>query len=240
MAGNRERNQRSRGGGTPKTHLRLTTEEPSKKEGVWEIHATALASRSGRALEGESIQFYLDGNKFGNAVQIQSDGRAKQVIRVPIGAKRASVEAQLEGQPWVAREIVVLPDEPQRAGPSTYSVRLVGSEGKYRVVGIVHDAADKPASGVEVQILNASAGNIVRTLRTGQDGTFAFSRKVAEGEAEELKIWVMGLLAPNNPTTLRLVGRKEKLPKPKRRRQVKLQLVKSFKRGLQKEVDYGE
>ena len=189
-----------------KTYLRLTVEEPSKEGGVWQVTTTALVSRSGRAVDGEAIQFFLDGARYGSAVRTDADGRVGQIIKVPLGTRRVSVEAQVVGQSWVARDTVVFPIEsPPKA--HSFEVDLVGgSDGSYRIVGLVRTEANVPVKGVPVRIMNAANGAIVRTLRTDEYGSFALLKRVPDDEVLELEIQVRGLHANNNPTLLRLAG----------------------------------
>ncbi len=231
MAGNRNNQPRS-----AKTHLRITTEEPSLEGGNWQIITTALVSRSGRALDGEAIQFYLDGFAYGLSVPTDVDGRAQQIIKAAPGPKRVSVEAQIAGQPWVARTIVPIPiEEKKPRRPLSFEVHSIGSEGKYRIVGMVRGEANIPIKGVKVTFLNAWDGKIAHTLHTNPDGNFMLVKSVPDGEVVELEVWVRGLHAPNNPTLLRLAGgggEEVRWPEPGPR--LELHLSKSFQRGLEK------
>jgi len=135
-----------------------------KEGGVWRIPTTALVSRSGRALDGEEIQFFLDGSRFGSVIRTNQDGRAQQTIEAPLGAKRVSVEAQVVGQPWVARDTVVFPVIPPMR-PHSFEVHLIGgTSGQYRIAGMVRAESGIPVKGVRVNILNATDGEIVHTL----------------------------------------------------------------------------
>ncbi|OGY57952.1 MAG: hypothetical protein A3C03_00930 [Candidatus Colwellbacteria bacterium RIFCSPHIGHO2_02_FULL_45_17] len=223
-----------------KTYLRVTTEEPSNEGGVWRITTTALASKSGRTLDGQEIQFFLDGSRYGSAVRTDADGRAQQTIEVPLGARRASVEAQVAGQPWVARSDVVFPAE-SPARPSALSVSLVGgADGNYRIIGMVRDIGEQPVKGVKVDIFNAKDGKIIRTLRTNADGNFMLTKRVDPGEVLELKFWVRGLHAKNGPVVRQLVGAgrgpsTEPIPQRERPR---LDLTGAFERGLNRRRDH--
>jgi len=229
MAGNRSNQPRS-----TKTHLRLTTEELSQESGAWQIPTTALASRSGRALDGEAIQFYLNGIAYGSPIHTDVDGRAQYLIEVSAGPKRVSVEAQVEGQPWIARTIVELPaKKPVR--PHSFEVHSIGSEGQYRIVGMVRGENGSPIKGVQVTLLSAESGEIAHTLHSNADGDFMLRKSVPNGEVVELEVWVRGLHAPNNPTLLRLIGGgREETPAPQPRPRVDIHPFRSFREGLEK------
>ncbi|OGY62523.1 MAG: hypothetical protein A3G58_01510 [Candidatus Colwellbacteria bacterium RIFCSPLOWO2_12_FULL_46_17] len=219
-----------------KTYLRVTTEEPSNEGGVWRITTTALASKSGRTLDGQEIQFFLDGSRYGSAVRTDADGRAQQTIEVPLGARRASVEAQAIGQPWVARDTVVFSTTPPVRSHS-FEVHLIGgASGEYRIAGMVRTESEIPIKGARVRILNAADGKIVQTLRTDADGGFMLTKRVPDGEVLELEVWVSGLHAPNNPTPLRLVGAGYRSASGEvlSRTEPRFDLVGSFRRGRNK------
>jgi hypothetical protein len=219
----------------PRTHLRISAEEPFERGGVWEIVITSLLSRSGKIVEGEEIQFFLDGMRYGLPVLTSLDGRANETVKVPLGAKRVSVEAQVVNQPWVARTIVTLPFK-KAPLPKAFEVHFIGADGKYRVVGMVRGENNVPLKGVRVNILNAASGAILHTMHTDASGNFMLVKNIPPGEILEIEVFVRGLHALNNPTLLRLVGegvvRVPKTPEP--REQPKLNLAESFKDGLVK------
>ena len=217
-----------------KTYLRLTAEEPSKEGGVWRVISTVLVSRSGKTVDGETIQFFVDGVRYGSAVRTDADGRVQQIITVPLGTRRVSVEAQIEGQPWVTRDTVVFPAEAPPAKPHSFEVDLVGgSGGTYRIVGLVRNENNAPVKNGGVRILDAESGTIVRTLHTDERGNFMLIKQVPDDVVLELEVWVLGLHAKNNPTLLRMPGKNQRPSvgsTPERVRPT-LDIVGAFQRG---------
>ncbi|MEK7160789.1 MAG: hypothetical protein AAB724_02055 [Patescibacteria group bacterium] len=181
--------------------------EPEKRDGCWNILATAIVTQGARALAGQNIQFFLGSLTYGAPAQTDVNGRVSlEISGINLDAKRISIEAQIVGQSVRTPKIVALPakKETDKQKPAKLSVdpRRIGNQINFFV--IVSDAELKGVGKAKLTIIDGAS---VRTEYADEDGEFNFSIKLEQNEEREIGIYATGFGDRGFRRTFR--GRKE-------------------------------
>lgn len=172
----------------------LIYEPVQKVGGVFRTKVTAVAGKGAKGknpLHGARIQFFQDGVKIGVPIQVNEFGRAIIDITVPITVSTVTVDAQLLGTTFIAREVIVLPvaKTPEKPVPAFFMVDPNRIDNEICHAIRIHDADHKGIPGAKITVMDGSA---TQTFVTDEDGEYAHTIHLNPGEEREIGIYPAG------------------------------------------------
>lgn len=196
-----------RGERGPELTLLLDVAEPQKKDGTWEVIATAtvLFRRKYAPDPQREVVFFLNDEEKAREETDAESGRASAVIEIPkIGSY--IITAFVPGLPGVrgVKRITAKEEKPKPKVPDSLSVSFTGPPGRQLLLISVGAEDGKLISGFVGAILS---GGKVDAFETGPDGTTvhrvdfheeSLAVEVRAGNKREL-IWRGVLLGPTRP-----------------------------------------
>lgn len=173
-------------------HVVVEAETPQKIGDQWQVLVTAIISQGKQAVEGQAVQFFLNGLSVGTSAQTDENGRVSLNVDIPLNLKSAAIEAQIIGQSFRARKMIALSKESKESGKQIPAELIVDPARVGNKINFLIRIIDEKKQGVKGSKITIVDSGQISTVNTDEDGEYIHKIRLQPNEEREIAIYAAG------------------------------------------------